>query len=139
MLLHRALFGSQERFLGILLEHHAGCLPLWLSPIQVAVASISAPTEAYARRASRLLEEYGLRVCCDVRSKKISSKIRSLSQRKTPVIAVVGTQEAERETVVLRFLGRKEQLRLGLVAAAEKLQAMGCAPTCSWVGRDGSC
>ena len=139
VLLHRALFGSQERFLGILLEHHAGCLPLWLSPIQVAVASISAPTEAYARRASRLLEEYGLRVCCDVRSEKISSKIRSLSQRKTPVIAVVGTQEAERETVVLRFLGRKEQLRLGLVAAAEKLQAMGCAPTCSWVGRDGSC
>ena len=76
-------------------------------------------------------------VMCAVRRFRARSGV--FRSAKTPVIAVVGTQEAERETVVLRFLGRKEQLRLGLVAAAEKLQAMGCAPTCSWVGRDGSC
>ena len=105
VMLHRALFGSLERFTGILLEHHAGRLPLWLAPVQAVVATITAEADDYAREVVGLLRRQGMRMEADLRNEKIGYKIREHSQAKVPLLLVVGKREAEQRSVSVRRLG----------------------------------
>ena len=109
VMLHRALFGSIERFLGILIEHHAGRLPLWLSPEQVVVAPIVSDFDDYAVEVTELLKDAGLVAKTDLRNEKINYKVREHSAAKTPVIAVVGERERNERTVTVRRIGSQEQ------------------------------
>ena len=109
VMLHRALFGSLERFTGILIEHYAGAFPVWLAPVQVVVATISESTDAYALEVAEELRASGLRVEVDLRSEKINYKVREHSIQKVPVIAVVGQREAEERKMALRRFGSKAQ------------------------------
>ncbi|MEO0954590.1 MAG: threonine--tRNA ligase [Pseudomonadota bacterium] len=109
VMLHRALFGSLERFTGILIEHYAGAFPLWLAPVQVVVATISENSDAYALEVAEELRASGLRVETDLRSEKINYKVREHSLQKIPVIAVVGQREAEERKLALRRFGSKAQ------------------------------
>jgi threonyl-tRNA synthetase len=117
VMLHRAIFGSLERFTGILIEHHAGALPLWLAPVQVIVAPIVSDADAYAVSVCEALQRAGLRTETDLRNEKINYKIREHSLQKIPVIAVVGRKEAEDGTVTLRRLGSEKQETLTLANA----------------------
>ena len=105
VMLHRALFGSLERFTGILLEHYAGHLPLWLSPSQVVVATITSELDNYAFDVKEQLTKNGLRAEADIRNEKIGYKIREHSNAKIPIILAVGKKEAEDKTVSVRRLG----------------------------------
>ena len=109
VMLHRAILGSMERFLGILIEEHAGRFPLWLAPIQVVVATITGDADEYAEEAAAKLRAAGLRVETDLRNEKINYKVREHSVGKVPVIAVVGMKEAEDRKLALRFLGDRKQ------------------------------
>ena len=109
VMLHRAIFGSFERFLGILIEHHAGRFPLWLAPVQVMVATITSDGDAFAREVAAKLEAAGLRAELDLRNEKINYKVREHSLAKVPALFVVGKREAEEGTVSIRRLGSKEQ------------------------------
>ena len=109
VMLHRAMFGSLERFTGILIEHHAGRFPLWLAPVQVMVATITSDADAYAREVASALLAQGLRAETDLRNEKINYKVREHSIRKIPVQLVVGKREAENRTVSVRRLGMAEQ------------------------------
>ncbi|MEM1148441.1 MAG: threonine--tRNA ligase [Pseudomonadota bacterium] len=109
VMLHRALFGSLERFTGILIEHYAGAFPLWLAPVQIVVATISESSDAYAEEVAAELRACGLRVETDLRSEKINYKVREHSLQKVPVIAVVGAREAEERKLALRRFGSKAQ------------------------------
>lgn len=109
VMLHRAILGSFERFLGILIEQHAGRFPMWLAPVQVVVASIVTDAEPYAREVVEKLQAAGIVVEADVRNEKINAKIREHSLARVPVILVVGRKEAEERTVALRRLGGKAQ------------------------------
>ncbi|MBQ8785795.1 MAG: threonine--tRNA ligase [Alphaproteobacteria bacterium] len=109
VMLHRALFGSIERFLGILIENHAGKLPLWLSPEQVVVAPIVSEFDEYAQEVTNKLRMAGLTAKADLRNEKINYKVREHSLAKIPVIAVVGAKEKENETVTVRRLGSEKQ------------------------------
>lgn len=109
VMLHRAILGSMERFLGILIEEFSGAFPLWLAPIQVVVATISESTDAYAEEVAEELRAAGLRVEVDLRSEKINYKVREHSVQKVPVIAVVGQREAEERKMALRRFGSKAQ------------------------------
>jgi threonyl-tRNA synthetase len=121
VMLHRAILGSFERFIGILIENFAGAFPLWLAPVQVVVATITNDAEDYAHEVVRELRAAGLRVELDVRNEKINYKVREHSLAKTPVLAVVGRKEAETRQVALRRLGSDGQQILGLDAAAQIL------------------
>ena len=123
VMLHRAVFGTFERFMGILIEHYAGAFPLWLAPTQVVVATITSDADGYATAAAERLRAAGLRVETDLRNEKINYKVREHSERKVPVIAVVGRNEAEDRTLALRRLGegQKRQDVVGLEAAATAL------------------
>ena len=123
VMLHRAIVGSMERFIGILLEHHAGAMPLWLAPVQAVVAPIVSDADAYAREAAAALDAAGLRVEADLRNEKITLKIREHSLQKVPVIVVVGRREAEEKTVTLRRLGSERQETLPLAEAVALLAA----------------
>ena len=114
VMLHRALFGSIERFLGILIEHHAGRMPLWLSPLQVVVAPITNDFDDYAVEVANALKKAGLSAVTDLRNEKINYKVREHSVTKTPVIAVVGAKERENRTVTVRRLGSQEQTIISL-------------------------
>jgi threonyl-tRNA synthetase len=105
VMLHRAILGSLERFLGVLIEHHAGAFPLWLAPVQVVVATITSDADDYAVKAAAALRKAGLRVETDLRNEKVGYKVREHSLAKVPVIAVVGRREAEEGKVVLRRRG----------------------------------
>ena len=105
VMLHRAILGSLERFIGVLIENYAGAFPMWLSPVQVVVASISEGAHAYAEQAAEELRAQGLRVAVDTRGEKINYKIREHSLQKIPVIAVVGAKEAEERKLALRRFG----------------------------------
>jgi threonyl-tRNA synthetase len=120
VMLHRAILGAVERFLGILIENYAGAFPLWLAPTQVVVATITSDAEAFAHEAAAKLKAAGLRVEVDVRNEKINYKIREHSLAKVPVIAVIGRREAETGQLALRRLGSEGQQILSLdeVAAA---------------------
>ena len=109
VMLHRAIFGSFERFLGILIEHHAGRFPLWLAPVQVVVATITSDGDGFAREVAAQLKAAGLRAELDLRNEKINYKVREHSLAKIPVLFVVGKREAEQGTVSIRRLGSKEQ------------------------------
>ena len=104
-MIHRAMFGSLERFTGILIEHHAGHLPLWLAPVQAMVAPIVSDADAYATKVLAALQGAGLRAEADLRNEKINYKVREHSPAKVPVMFVVGKREAEEGTVSLRRLG----------------------------------
>ena len=109
VMLHRALFGSIERFLGILIENHAGKLPLWLSPEQVVVCPIVSEFDGYAEEVADKLRKAGLYTKTDLRNEKINYKVREHSLAKIPVIAVVGAKEKENGTVAVRRLGSEKQ------------------------------
>ncbi|MEH6629802.1 MAG: threonine--tRNA ligase [Halopseudomonas aestusnigri] len=121
VMLHRAILGSFERFLAILIEQHAGKFPFWMSPQQVVVASITTDANEYAEEVRDKLKAAGLRVQADLRNEKINYKIREHSLSKTPVIAVVGRREAEEGKVALRRLGGKNQEIMSLEEALSAL------------------
>jgi len=108
VMLHRALFGSLERFAGILIEHYAGHLPFWLSPLQIVIATITSDSDNYANDIFHQLRDKGLRVEKDIRNEKIGYKIREHSTAKIPVIMVIGKKEAENKTVSVRRLGSEK-------------------------------
>jgi threonyl-tRNA synthetase len=121
VMLHRAICGSLERFIGILIEHYAGAFPLWLAPVQVVVATITSDADDYAVKAAAALRAKGLRVEVDLRNEKINYKVREHSLAKVPVLAVVGRREAELGQVALRRLGSDGQEIVALEAAANAL------------------
>jgi threonyl-tRNA synthetase len=109
VMLHRAMLGSLERFMGILIEHHAGNLPLWLSPQQVEVLTITSDADDYATEIVAALRAAGIRASADLRNEKISFKVREHSVAKVPVLFAVGQREIENRTVAVRRLGSKKQ------------------------------
>lgn len=121
IMLHRAIVGSMERFIGILIEHHAGALPYWLSPVQAVVAPIVSDADGYASEVAAELSRRDVRVQTDLRNEKINYKIREHSLQKVPVILVVGRKEAEERTVTIRRLGSERQETLSLADAIEQL------------------
>ncbi|WP_033073767.1 threonine--tRNA ligase [Sphingopyxis sp. MWB1] len=128
VMLHRAIFGSYERFIGILIEHFAGRLPVWLAPVQAVVATIVSDADDYARQAAAELEAAGIRVESDLRNEKINYKVREHSLAKVPHLLVVGKREAEEGTVAVRTLGQEGQRILPLAEAIAMLKAEATPP-----------
>src|SRR5262247_2687429 len=128
VMIHRAMFGSLERFTGILIEHHAGHMPLWLAPVQVMVATIVSDADPYAEEVLEALKAAGLRAEADLRNEKINYKVREHSLAKVPVLLVVGKREAEEGTVSVRRLGSQEQQVIKLDAAIHALAAEAVPP-----------
>ncbi len=128
VMLHRAILGSFERFIGVLIEHYAGRFPLWLAPVQIAVATITSAADEYAQEVHEKLKAAGLRPVLDIRNEKINYKVREHSLAKVPVILVLGRREAEEGTVTIRRLGQKEQETLALDRALDKLSSQAAPP-----------
>ena len=128
VMLHRAILGSFERFLGILIENYAGRFPLWLAPVQVVVATITNDADDYAKEVAAACRAAGLRVEADTRNEKINYKVREHSHLHVPAILVVGRREAEEGTVAVRRLGSKDQEVLALADAVGKLNAEAQSP-----------
>ena len=128
IMLHRAILGSFERFIGILIEHHAGRFPLWLAPVQAVVATIVSDADAYAGEVAAALAKAGLRVETDFRNEKINYKVREHSLAHVPYLVVVGRREAEEGTVALRPLGGGEQRVMALADAVALLAAEAVPP-----------
>ena len=128
VMLHRAILGTFERFIGILIEHYAGKLPLWLAPTQAVVATIVTDANPYAEQVAAKLKAAGIRVEADLRNEKINYKVREHSVGKVPNILVVGMREAEEGKVALRRLGQKEQEFLALDEVVTMLQGEALAP-----------
>jgi threonyl-tRNA synthetase len=128
VMLHRAIFGSMERFIAILIEQYAGKFPLWLAPVQAVVATITSEADDYAAEVGRICAAAGLRVEVDAANEKINYKVREHSLAKVPIMLVVGKREAEQRTVALRRLGGKEQENLALDAAIARLAAESAPP-----------
>ncbi|HEY3912533.1 MAG TPA: threonine--tRNA ligase [Stellaceae bacterium] len=129
VMLHRAILGSMERFIGILIEHYAGRLPLWLAPVQVVVASITEEAVGYAAEVARECAAAGLRAVLDNGNEKISYKVREHSLKKVPVMLVVGRREAENRSVALRRLGGNAQEALALGEAVARLKEEAAVPS----------
>jgi threonyl-tRNA synthetase len=127
-MLHRAIFGSMERFIGILIENYAGAFPLWLAPVQIVIATITDAAIPYAEEAADALRKAGLRVEIDARNEKINYKVREHSVAKIPVIAAVGAKEAEGRTLALRRLGSQAQEMMTLEEALQKLHIEAMPP-----------
>ena len=121
VMLHRAIFGSLERFIGILIEHHAGNLPLWLAPVQAKVLTITSDADDYARELTATLSANGLRVETDLRNEKIAYKVREHSVAKVPVLLAIGQREVENRTVAIRRLGSKNQQVLSVQETIDAL------------------
>ena len=129
VMLHRAILGTFERFIGILIEHHAGRFPLWLAPVQAVVATIVSDADEYAREVVEALAAAGLRVEADLRNEKINYKVREHSLAKVPNLLVLGKREAEERTVALRTLGSEaRQEVIGLDALVARLKAEATPP-----------
>jgi threonyl-tRNA synthetase len=129
VMLHRAIFGSYERFIGILTEHYAGKFPLWLAPVQAVVATIVSDTDDYAKQVAAKLASRGIRVDTDLRNEKINYKVREHSLKKVPLLLVVGKREADEGTVALRRLGSEErQLIMTVDDAIATIAADSVAP-----------
>jgi len=128
VMLHRAMFGSLERFTGILIEHYAGHFPLWLSPIQAVVATITSDADDYARDVAAAARAHGLRVETDLRNEKINYKVREHSLAKVPVLLVVGKKEAAERMVSIRRLGSEKQQVMSLDDALKMLANEAVAP-----------
>ncbi|MYE00079.1 MAG: threonine--tRNA ligase [Alphaproteobacteria bacterium] len=129
VMLHRAILGSFERFIGVLIEHYAGRFPLWLAPVQAVVATITSDADDYAREVLERLRGAGLRAGIDLRNEKIGFKVREHSVAKVPVLLVVGRREAEQGTVALRRLGSKEQELLAVGDSIHTLCAEAAVPS----------
>ena len=128
VMLHRAIVGSMERFIGVLIEHYAGKFPLWLAPVQVAVATVVTDAEPYAREVVATLKKAGLRIVLDTENQTVNYKVRRHSLAKTPNLLVLGRREAENRTVALRRLGTEGQESLALEAAVSMLAAEAVPP-----------
>jgi len=128
VMLHRAIFGSYERFIGILIEHFAGKLPVWLAPVQAVVATIVSEADGYAEEVRRQLAAAGIRAESDLRNEKINYKVREHSLQKVPHLLVVGKREAEEGTVAIRTLGEERQRVLPLAEAIALLKAEATPP-----------
>ena len=128
VMLHRAMFGSLERFAGILIEHYAGHLPLWLSPVQAVVATITSDADQFAHEAIEAARKLGLRCEGDLRNEKINYKVREHSLAKVPVLLVVGKKEAAERTVSIRRLGKEGQQIMPLEAALKALSEEAVPP-----------
>ncbi len=128
VMLHRAILGSFERFLAILIEHHAGRFPLWLAPVQVVLATITSEGDDYARAVQQRFREAGIRVELDLRNEKINYKVREHSLAKVPVIAAIGRREADEGTLALRRLGSKAQEVLALDEAVARIREEAAPP-----------
>ena len=128
VMLHRAIFGSYERFIGILIEHFAGKLPVWLAPVQAVVATIVSDADGYARDVVRQLEAAGIRVEADLRNEKINYKVREHSLKKVPHLLVLGKREAEEGTVALRSMDAEHQKVMPLAEAIAMLKAQATPP-----------
>jgi threonyl-tRNA synthetase len=131
VMIHRAILGSMERFIAILIEHYAGRFPLWLAPVQVVVASITSETADYAAEVAHECISGGLRVSVDAGNEKITYKVREHSLAKVPVMLVVGRREAINRSVALRQLGGKEQEPLALGEAVARLRLEAAMPSSS--------
>ncbi|HEV2162657.1 MAG TPA: threonine--tRNA ligase [Stellaceae bacterium] len=129
VMLHRAILGSLERFIAILIEQHAGRFPLWLAPVQAVVATITSDADAYAGAVLEALTKAGLRATADLRNEKINLKVREHSLAKVPLLLVVGAREAETQSVALRRLGGKEQEVLALGEAIARLKGEAAVPS----------
>jgi threonyl-tRNA synthetase len=121
VMLHRAIIGSFERFIGMLIEHHAGALPVWLAPVQVVVASITEAHADYAREVAKTLQKQGVRAESDLRNEKITYKIREHSLQKVPFILVVGEKEKAIGAVAVRARGNQDLGVMPLDDFAKKL------------------
>jgi threonyl-tRNA synthetase len=119
LMLHRAIVGSLERFIGILIEQHAGALPAWLAPQQASVLTITEAQSGYAEEVAKTLQKQGLRVAADLRNEKITYKIREHSLQKVPYILVVGDKEKANGTVAVRARGNQD---LGVMPLQDFIQ-----------------
>jgi threonyl-tRNA synthetase len=122
VMLHRAIVGSLERFIGILIEHYAGAFPVWLAPTQAVVASITEHQRDYARQVTEALKKQGFRAGSDLRDDKIGYKIRSLALQKLPYVCVVGDKELQAGTVAVRARGGVDMGVMTLAAFSERLR-----------------
>jgi threonyl-tRNA synthetase len=131
VLLHRAIFGSLERFIGIMLEHYAGNLPFWLAPKQIVITTITSDADEYAHKVAQQMETAGLRIEMDLRNEKINYKVREHSLMKIPVLIALGKREVEEGTVSIRRLGQKGQKVVSLADAIHTLSDESCSHTLS--------
>ncbi len=134
VMIHRAIFGSLERFTGILVEHYAGHFPLWLAPVQAVVATITEAADDYAFEVAAELRKAGVRAEADLRNEKITYKVREHSLAKVPALVVVGRKEAEERSVSLRRLGSPDQATMSLDEAIAALASEGVAPDLKHAG-----
>jgi threonyl-tRNA synthetase len=121
VMLHRAIVGSLERFIGILIEEHAGALPIWLAPVQVSVLNITDAQSDYCREITKTLQNQGLRVQLDLKNEKITYKIREHSMQKIPYLLVVGDKEKDAGAVAVRARGNKDLGVMSLEAFAAQI------------------
>jgi threonyl-tRNA synthetase len=129
VMLHRAILGSFERFIGILIEQYAGRFPLWLAPLQVVVATITNAADGYAEEVVAELAAAGLRAEADLRNEKIGYKVREHALAKVPVLLVVGGREAEQQSVAIRRLGGEAQEVVALAEAVDRLKSEAAMPS----------
>jgi threonyl-tRNA synthetase len=123
VMLHRAILGSLERFIGVLIEHYAGAFPAWLAPVQAVVLTITEKQNAYAQELEALLREHGFRAQADLRNEKIGLKIREHTLQRVPYLLVVGAKEAENRTVAVRTRKGKDLGAMSIEDFAEQLRA----------------
>ena len=128
VMLHRAIFGSLERFTGILIEHYAGKLPLWISPVQVVILTISSQSDEYAETIHNYCLKHGIRAELDIRNEKISYKIREHISVKIPILFIIGQKETEDKTVTIREIGTNEQVTLSLEDAVSQIKDRAVPP-----------
>jgi threonyl-tRNA synthetase len=131
VMLHRAILGSMERFIGILIEHYAGRFPVWLAPVQAVVATVTGDADAYAAEVAEACKGAGLRVALDTGNDTINYKVREHSLGRIPLMLVVGRREADNRTVALRRLGGNAQQALALAEAIDTLKVEAAVPTAS--------
>jgi threonyl-tRNA synthetase len=123
-MVHRALFGSVERFFGVLIEHYAGAFPMWLAPVQIGIVPISEKHLEYAAAVKVKLEASGLRVELDARNEKMNAKIREFTLQKVPFVLIMGDKEAASESVSVRTRGRGDEGSVGLGEFIERAKIM---------------
>ncbi|HEY9513752.1 MAG TPA: His/Gly/Thr/Pro-type tRNA ligase C-terminal domain-containing protein, partial [Rhodanobacter sp.] len=122
VMLHRAIVGSMERFIGILIEHHAGALPTWLAPIQAVTLNITDAQADYAQRVTQALADKGFRVQADLRNEKVGYKIREHTMQKVPYLLVVGDREKETDTIAVRTRAGEDLGSMPLATFVERLE-----------------
>ena len=136
VMLHRAILGSMERWFGILIEQYAGRWPLWLSPNQIKICTITKDTDSYAEDIKVQAEELGLRVSVDKRNEKIGYKIREHSENKVPILLIIGNKELENKEVSVRQLGSKDQVNLDLNKALLKFKSEALPPDLARINKN---